>query len=87
MTELVTDTSSAPTASDAEEATTPRIISDEDRAAAEESKVQGNDHFTASRYPQAAESYSLAIEKNPESAVYYSNRAATFLKMEQFGLG
>tara|TARA_B100000780_G_C21096135_1_gene442072 strand:+ start:96 stop:1799 length:1704 start_codon:yes stop_codon:yes gene_type:complete len=61
-------------------------ISDEDRASAEECKVSGNEHFTNARYPQAASSYSDAISKNPLSAVYFSNRAATYLKMEQFGL-
>ena len=63
-----------------------RIITEQDKISAEESKAEGNDHFTACHYPQAAEAYSAAIEKNPESAVYFSNRAATFLKMEQFGL-
>ena len=82
------DTSS--TTSDSTEGTSDvdmaSVITDEDRTAAEAFKVIGNEHFTTSRYPQAAEAYTAAIEKNPQSAVYFSNRAATFLKMEQFGL-
>jgi serine/threonine-protein phosphatase 5 len=92
MTTLATDSDTSSIASDSTEETSdsdtmpPRTISEQDKITAEESKVSGNDHFAAAHYPQAAEAYSLAIEKNPESAVYFSNRAATFLKMEQFGL-
>jgi serine/threonine-protein phosphatase 5 len=77
-------TEGASDTSDTEQAK--RLITEEDIIAAEESKVLGNEHFSAAHYPQAAEAYTAAIELNPESAVYFSNRAATFLKMEQFGL-
>ncbi len=37
---------------------------------------KGNDAFNAKNYEEAIAHYSRAIELNPDSAVYYSNRSA-----------
>lgn len=51
---------------------------------AEEYKNKGNEFFKANKYPEALEQYTKAIELNP-TAIYYSNRAITNIRMEQFG--
>jgi small glutamine-rich tetratricopeptide repeat-containing protein alpha len=43
---------------------------------AESFKTQGNQFLTSKQYSEAIESYSKAIEFNPENAIYYCNRAA-----------
>jgi len=56
---------------------------------AEEHKSKGNEHFKNGRYDQAYESYTAAIKTECPSpknmAVYYSNRAFTNLKLENYG--
>lgn len=37
-------------------------------------------------YASAVAAYSRAIDINPENAVYYSNRAAAHVRLENFGL-
>lgn len=51
-------------------------------------KESGNVHFKAKRYDEAVKHYSEAIELCPkgskEAAVFYSNRAACWLKLEKY---
>lgn len=48
------------------------------------SALLGNAHLTAQRAMEAVESYTKAIELDPENAVYYSNRAAAFTLQEDW---
>ncbi|XP_078274368.1 E3 ubiquitin-protein ligase CHIP [Rhinoraja longicauda] len=50
----------------------------------QELKEQGNRLFLSRKYPEAAASYSKAINRNPSVAVYYTNRALCYVKMQQF---
>ena len=62
---------------------------DEKTALAEEFKNQGNDFFNASKFQDAYDAYSKAIEvglTNKKQAVYYSNRAFSSLKLENYGI-
>eukprot|EP00697_Spironema_sp_BW2_P012342 gnl/Spiro4/28569_TR14127_c0_g1_i1.p1 gnl/Spiro4/28569_TR14127_c0_g1~~gnl/Spiro4/28569_TR14127_c0_g1_i1.p1 ORF type:complete len:382 (-),score=87.76 gnl/Spiro4/28569_TR14127_c0_g1_i1:204-1349(-) len=57
----------------------PRVIipvSEEDIAKAEELKNKGNELLRQKRYVEAIELYSAAIHANPNSAIFYANRAA-----------
>ena len=51
-------------------------------------KESGNVHFKAKRYDEATKAYSEAIEVCPkgckEASVFYSNRAACWLKLEKY---
>ncbi|XP_069762318.1 E3 ubiquitin-protein ligase CHIP isoform X1 [Narcine bancroftii] len=51
---------------------------------AQELKEQGNRLFLGRKYQEAAASYSKAINRNPSVAVYYTNRALCYVKMQQF---
>lgn len=53
-------------------------VSEEDRAAAEELKAEGNKLMARHLFKEAADKYTEAIEKNPNNALFYSNRAAAF---------
>ena len=55
-------------------------------AEAEACKDAGNEHFKHARWREAAEAYTRAIEIHAGNHVYFTNRAAVHLKMEQFGL-
>ena len=48
---------------------------------AEEENAAGNEYFVAANFPTALEKYSEAIRRNPNSAKYYANRSATYLKL------
>uniref|UniRef100_A0A8C6ZQH6 E3 ubiquitin-protein ligase CHIP n=3 Tax=Nothoprocta TaxID=8806 RepID=A0A8C6ZQH6_NOTPE len=50
---------------------------------AQEHKEQGNRLFVGRKYPEAAACYGRAINRNPLVAVYYTNRALCYLKMQQ----
>ncbi|XP_032053310.1 E3 ubiquitin-protein ligase CHIP [Aythya fuligula] len=50
---------------------------------AQEHKEQGNRLFGGRKYPEAAAAYGRAINRNPLVAVYYTNRALCYLKMQQ----
>lgn len=50
---------------------------------AQELKEQGNRLFVGRKYPEAAACYGRAITRNPLVAVYYTNRALCYLKMQQ----
>lgn len=49
---------------------------------AEAQKEEGNALFKAGAYEDAIKSYSRAIEIEPTCAVYYSNRAQAYLKVQ-----
>lgn len=52
--------------------------------AAEQLKEQGNKHFKAAEYPEAAAFYSQAITKNSSNPLLYTNRANARLKLHQW---
>lgn len=53
---------------------------------AEELKGKANKHFSAREYQEAIDLYSQAIDEH-ETAVYYSNRSAARIELNQFELG
>ncbi|XP_048350977.1 E3 ubiquitin-protein ligase CHIP [Sphaerodactylus townsendi] len=57
--------------------------SPEKSRSAQEYKEQGNRLFVGRKYPEAAVCYGRAINRNPLVAVYYTNRALCYLKMQQ----
>lgn len=70
----------APAASTSTAAATP---SEADLAKAEQLKADGNKAMSAKDYGAAIEAYGKAIELNPNSPVYFSNRAAAFSQIGQ----
>ncbi|KAI0264881.1 hypothetical protein BC834DRAFT_237306 [Gloeopeniophorella convolvens] len=54
------------------------------RAEGEKYKEAGNTHFRASEYHKAAEEYQAAIDRHGPRAVYLSNLAAAWLKLEEW---
>ncbi|TFL02283.1 hypothetical protein BDV98DRAFT_58122 [Pterulicium gracile] len=47
-------------------------------------KEQGNKAFKASRWGEAVDWYTKAIESKPSEPTYYSNRAAAYVSLKQF---
>ncbi|KAH6914307.1 phosphoprotein phosphatase [Coprinopsis sp. MPI-PUGE-AT-0042] len=60
-------------------------VSDEDKAEALKIKAQANKAFIGHDFPEAAKLYSFAIEKNPNDATVWCNRAAARIKIEEHG--
>eukprot|EP00924_Labyrinthula_sp_SR-Ha-C_P010691 snap_masked-scaffold_49-processed-gene-1.74-mRNA-1 protein AED:0.02 eAED:0.02 QI:0/-1/0/1/-1/1/1/0/584 len=52
---------------------------------AKEAKAAGNEKFKGGDFPEAIKLYSEAIKRDPETAVYYNNRAAAYMKLADFG--
>ncbi|KAJ2078626.1 Hsp90 cochaperone [Coemansia sp. RSA 988] len=48
---------------------------------AEEAKAQGNAAYKARKFDEALESYSKAIELNPDDITYYNNKSAVYYEM------
>ncbi|XP_013104965.1 RNA polymerase II-associated protein 3 [Stomoxys calcitrans] len=51
---------------------------------ANEIKDRGNNFVKLGKYMEAIEQYTAAIEHYPEDAIYYTNRALCFLKLERY---
>lgn len=73
----------APAASSSSASTSAATPSDEDLAKAEQLKAEGNKAMSAKDFGAAIEAYGKAIELNPNSPVYFSNRAAAFSQIGQ----
>uniref|UniRef100_A0AAY4A153 E3 ubiquitin-protein ligase CHIP n=1 Tax=Denticeps clupeoides TaxID=299321 RepID=A0AAY4A153_9TELE len=58
--------------------------SPEKNSSAQELKEQGNRLFLCRKYQEAATCYSKAINRNPSVAVYYTNRALCYVKLQQY---
>jgi len=54
-------------------------------AQAEAFKAEANEAFKACRYAAAADLYTKAVELSPRNAVYLSNRAFAYTRLEQYG--
>ncbi|KAF2353103.1 SGTA homodimerization domain [Trinorchestia longiramus] len=55
---------------------------DEDKAHAEQFKMEGNTRMKEGSFAASIQCYTKAIEKDPSNAVYYCNRAAAHSKTE-----
>ncbi|CAG8586605.1 31391_t:CDS:1 [Gigaspora margarita] len=51
---------------------------------AEQHKKKGNAHFSNKDYHKAVTEYTLAINKDPNNSVYYTNRALCYLKIKNY---
>ncbi len=49
-------------------------------------KNAGNEFFKQENWGEAIRSYSEAIKRNPKGAVYYSNRAISYIKVREYAL-
>uniref|UniRef100_A0A671RBI3 RING-type E3 ubiquitin transferase n=1 Tax=Sinocyclocheilus anshuiensis TaxID=1608454 RepID=A0A671RBI3_9TELE len=58
--------------------------SPEKSSSAQELKEQGNRLFLSRKYQEAATCYNKAINRNPSVAVYYTNRALCYVKLQQY---
>ncbi|RYC62430.1 hypothetical protein CHU98_g3796 [Xylaria longipes] len=56
----------------------PKLPTDEEKARAEELKVQGNKAMTSKDYARAIDLYSQALALHPGNAIFLSNRAAAY---------
>eukprot|EP00127_Corallochytrium_limacisporum_P001419 Clim_evm41s55 gene=Clim_evmTU41s55 len=61
-----------------------RLAANPNIGLAEEAKAEGNKHYKAKEFEQAIACYSKAIELDPDTINYYSNRAAVYFEMKDF---
>lgn len=59
----------------------PTEVTEENKQQAEAMKVEGNDFMRDGRFHDAIASYTSAITLHPTNAIYYSNRAAAYAKL------
>jgi tetratricopeptide (TPR) repeat protein len=52
---------------------------------AEKIKTEANVHFNKNEFKKAIEMYTQAIQIFPRNAIYYSNRALAYIKLEEYG--
>uniref|UniRef100_A0A672ZUJ3 Small glutamine-rich tetratricopeptide repeat-containing protein alpha n=1 Tax=Sphaeramia orbicularis TaxID=375764 RepID=A0A672ZUJ3_9TELE len=77
-------TDKLPAQSQANNNSSPKTLSDEQREEAEQLKTEGNDQMKVENFAAAVEFYSKAIAINPQNAVYYCNRAAAYSKLGNY---
>ena len=65
-------------------AATSFIPSSSDRVQAEQLKAEGNAYLSSHEYDKAVQRYTAAIALNPQSAIYYGNRAAAHINMSHW---
>ena len=53
---------------------------------AEDFKKDGNDFIATKKYAEAIESYTHAIALNPNSSVYFANRALAYIELKKYEL-
>ncbi|KAK9760544.1 hypothetical protein K7432_015320, partial [Basidiobolus ranarum] len=51
---------------------------------AELHKVRGNSLYAQGKYEEAIQEYTKAIIKSPSTAIYYTNRALTYMKLKKW---
>merc|ERR1712156_1010915 len=69
------------TSTDTATAPPPTEVTEEIKRQAEEKKKEGNDFMGEGRFHDAIASYTSAITLHPANAIYYSNRAAAYAKL------
>lgn len=62
----------------------PPAVSDADKKQAETCKTEGNKSLAAGEYQEAIDMYTLAIDLNPNSAIYWANRAAAYIHLKKW---
>ncbi|KAI1126182.1 small glutamine-rich tetratricopeptide repeat-containing protein 2-like protein [Nemania abortiva] len=70
--------SSSPSSAAGASASAPKLPTDEEKARAEELKVQGNKAMTSKDYARAIDLYSQALALHPGNSIFLSNRAAAY---------
>ena len=58
-------------------------ISEESKEKAAVFKAEGNKYFAQKKWSEAIDSYSKAIDINPNDATFYSNRSACFMQKDE----
>eukprot|EP00484_Ammonia_sp_Unknown_P001186 CAMPEP_0197023242 /NCGR_PEP_ID=MMETSP1384-20130603/3999_1 /TAXON_ID=29189 /ORGANISM="Ammonia sp." /LENGTH=481 /DNA_ID=CAMNT_0042451433 /DNA_START=40 /DNA_END=1485 /DNA_ORIENTATION=+ len=61
-----------------------KVVTEEERKEAEKLKNEGNQLLGKRKYKEAVEKYSAAIDRNPQNAVYFSNRAAAYTYLKKY---
>lgn len=72
----------APSPPPKKEAPKPEKMDIEDPA--EQAKAKGNDFFKKKNFDEALNSYEEAIKINPSEALYYNNKAAAYIELNDF---
>jgi ankyrin repeat protein len=59
------------------------LVSDEDKARAQDIKKEGNQHYVKKEWQLAIDFYTKAIDADPTDAAFYSNRSACYMQLKQ----
>lgn len=62
----------------------PKVVTEADKAAAEQCKAEGNAFLSQAKFEQAIEKYTQSINLNPHNAIYFANRAAAHINLSNF---